>query len=461
MAMNPESLAKTIRAAFGKAAGPDGWANLASVGSEIRALVEGFDPKEYGHSKLSNLLKASGVVELRQETSQSPNGTTTYGRLLLGAIPSVLHFPEPPPAASPPQPKSAPPSATNKAPKPVAATRPQPVNPRPAAPNPPAKPEPQVPTEPSRPSEHLACWCDMGGEAIQRLAALALEEVWDFGGRGAQRGGFPILDNYLRHTFYRLKLEQKILTQGDYSAFNTGLVDRRYEPIFGLFKRAAESSSPPWELKAFCVPGEGAHGKLLARHFNPLPSQAHYFQEPSRVFYDVSAPPPIVDWEHVIIDNLERLPAELLEVNCPAGFAMKEIRGLGALESRQFHRDYANALRADMPSYRRLRGAIAAAIELALKRVRWSYKTAIPAYYPNRDQIILMLPLALVSEDVVDVALVVEKAQSGNYLGHTILPLDWAYAHARLVCRMNNEWLNPESVAKASLNGRPQPSPGA
>jgi len=464
MTLDPGSLAKTLQAAFAQAAGPDGWANLASVGSALKAIVEGFDPKDYGHSKLSNLLKASGVVELRQDTSQSPNGATIYGRLLLGAIPSVLQFPATPPTTSvPPTKTPAPPSAAKAAPakpaapKPVAAAQPPPASQPPPAAAPGPKPEPPPPPPPSRPSEHLTCWCDIDGDATQRLAKLALEEIWDLGGHGAQRGAFPILDNYLRHTFYRLKLEQKILTQGELSAFNTGLVDRRYEPIFGLFKRAAAAANPPWELKGFCIAGEGAHGKLLARHFNPLPSHAHYFQDPGCVFYDVAAPPPIIDWEHVIIENLDRLPPELLEDNCPAGFAMKDIRALGVQESRQFHRDYAKALEADMQSYRRLKGAITTALELALKRVRWNYKTAIPAYYPNRDQMVLMLPLALVSEDVIDVALVVEKAPSGNYLGHTILPLDWAYAHARLVCRLNNEWLNLETVAKASRGGPPEP----
>jgi hypothetical protein len=51
------------------------------------------------------------------------------------------------------------------------------------------------------------------------------------------------------------------------------------------------------------------------------------------------------------------------------------------------------------------------------------------------------LPLALVDDEVVDIALVVEKTKSGNYLGHTILPLAWAYSNARLVARPDSDWL--------------------
>ena len=39
------------------------------------------------------------------------------------------------------------------------------------------------------------------------------------------------------------------------------------------------------------------------------------------------------------------------------------------------------------------------------------------------------------------VALVVEQTQSGNYQGQTILTLDQAYIDARLLCRLNSEWL--------------------
>jgi len=39
----------------------------------------------------------------------------------------------------------------------------------------------------------------------------------------------------LRWTFSRLGRERKVAIQGDYAAFNTGLVDHRYEPIYAVF----------------------------------------------------------------------------------------------------------------------------------------------------------------------------------------------------------------------------------
>ena len=63
-------------------------------------------------------------------------------------------------------------------------------------------------------------------------------------------------------------------------------------------------------------------------------------------------------------------------------------------------------------------------------------------YYPNRNIMSLLLPLSLVRDDQVDVALVVERMPSGNYQGQTILTLAMAYSNARLVCRLENDWLS-------------------
>jgi hypothetical protein len=86
------------------------------------------------------------------------------------------------------------------------------------------------------------------------------------------------------------------------------------------------------------------------------------------------------------------------------------------------------------------------ALDVALRRTRWNFKTAIPMYYPRKRNVSLLLPLGLLSDESIDVALVVERTPVGNYLGHTILPLDWAYNNARLVCRPDSDWLTPTAI---------------
>jgi hypothetical protein len=93
-----------------------------------------------------------------------------------------------------------------------------------------------------------------------------------------------------------------------------------------------------------------------------------------------------------------------------------------------------------------MKSGLEEAVKLSLKRVRWNFKTAIPMWYPTNNQMSLLLPLAIVNEDHVDNALVVEKTQSGNYIGHTVLPLDLAYTDARLVCRPDSDWLIPQAI---------------
>ena len=62
-------------------------------------------------------------------------------------------------------------------------------------------------------------------------------------------------------------------------------------------------------------------------------------------------------------------------------------------------------------------------------------------YYPAKDKLTLLLPLSLISEEKVDVALVVERMPNGNFLGHTILSLSDAYSNARLIARPDSDWL--------------------
>lgn len=48
---------------------------------------------------------------------------------------------------------------------------------------------------------------------------------------------YPILWQYLRWTFVKLNREKKILHSNRYAAFNTGLVDKYYKPVFALFDK--------------------------------------------------------------------------------------------------------------------------------------------------------------------------------------------------------------------------------
>jgi len=282
------------------------------------------------------------------------------------------------------------------------------------------------------------------------LSRIALPEVWNVPGSADEDSA--ILLSYLKYTFVRLRREGKVCEDVEHgiAAFHTGLVDHRYEPIYAVFEpNHSQNFVQKWKLNGFCIAGEDAAGKRLVAAFNPLPEPAVYFRSLHDMFYDIGAPEPIMDYEHILLENVDRLPKSYLLEYCTSDSELAAFirstpyeRGLSA---DQYHAELATRIRADLRYYRRLIGRFKEAVAIALKRVRWNYKTAIPMYYPVRNIMSLLLPLSLVEDDQADVALVVERLENGNYLGHTILTLQMAYNNARLVCRLESDWLRVDA----------------
>ena len=141
-------------------------------------------------------------------------------------------------------------------------------------------------------------------------------------------------------------------------------------------------------------------------------------------------------------------------------FLMEECRGvpqaLDALDricaetdyfaKKRLYRELSGLLDETPRLYNRLRNRLEDAIELATKRARWNFKTAIPCYTPRKNTMSLMLPLSLQDDAQADAALIVEATHSGNYQGQTILTMQQAYLDARLVCRPDSEWLNTSLI---------------
>lgn len=302
-----------------------------------------------------------------------------------------------------------------------------------------------------RSNEFLLDWAYLGylPAALKDLQGLALDERWEFRDTPTDpEKPLPILHTYLIYTFGRLTLEKKVVVNEarGLAAFNTGLVDPRYERIYALLQ-PNDDSRAPWQLTDFCIAGEGTAGQNLVRYFNPLPSPPHYFEEPADLLYDVRAGKPELDWRHVIIERIDRYPMEFIGDHRPQGFAYRVPAEIPAEERKRYFLGLGDAIERDARTYRTIMNRVKDAVDLSLKRVSWNFKTAVPQYYPLVRRLQLLLPLCLVSDDRVDLALAVEKTPSGSYLGHTVLPLDWAYKNARLICRPDSDWLEPESIA--------------
>ncbi len=276
-------------------------------------------------------------------------------------------------------------------------------------------------------------------QKVSELAAIALPENWYFGPQPPDIFAYPILKSYLRYSFIRLQHEGKVLTSanGQYRAFNTGLLDTLLRPIYALF---TQSGSAAWLLD-FCIAGESYAGKILVAQFSQLPIAANYLENPNNAFYHLAAGAPQVDWQHIVKDNMARLPLAFLQQNAPAGFTPRSTQGLTTPEFFDYKGAFVNALEADLTSYRRIVNKLEAALDRTLRRIQINYNTAVPTYYPKINSIDLLLPMCLVNENTADLALVVRREASQKYIGHTILTMRQAYNNARLICKLDEHWL--------------------
>lgn len=313
------------------------------------------------------------------------------------------------------------------------------------------------------PGKALERFADLGSwpDFLSSLASLALEEPWDFcevpgmDVHGVSSKRYDILHNYIRYTFYRLSLEDKVAFSDDerFAAFNTGLVDKHYEDIYACFEPAAADGRRRWAFAGFCTAGTGRFGKRLVREMNPLPQPASYLQRKEDLLFDLDREV-VCDIRHIVVDNVHRLPLNFLRDELASSAECRGIlAGMEDLTERgraaRFER-LRSVISDDPRLFARLSNSINAAIEQARRQVRWNYKTAVPAYYPRTNSMNLLLPLNLTEATTPDVALVIELQKSGNYQGQTIVTMAQAYRDARLLCRPYIDWLSPASIIDAA-----------
>ena len=409
----------------------EGWVNLAGIGEALKG--NGIDVKLLGFQKILPFLEQfPELLELKHEPTASGKAWVAYARLRENER------------------REGDGKAEKAAAKPYAPRQGMSEY---------RTPESKYPSKDS----WLFHWSRIPNLKIKELAEKALAEKWYYGAaNAADAENYPILKNYLAYTFKRLVFEDKIL-YGDvadaehageeYAAFNTGLVDQKYEYIYALFKKNTMSPQPYWYLLDFVVAGEQS-GKTLARLFYPLPKRADYFENQFRnMVYDTSTQL-LCDYTHIIVERIGRFPLRFLQENCPPnmldidGIKLEEVYPKHAKDSERKHyfEQLGERIRNTPMVLNNLKNRLEAAIHLTLKRVEWNYKTAIPVYFPTRNLCSLLLPLCLSEEGQVDLALVVEPLQSGAYQGQTVLPLDLAYNNSRLLTRPDSDWLRPDSI---------------
>lgn len=238
---------------------------------------------------------------------------------------------------------------------------------------------------------------------FEELRNLAMEETWEYTNT-ENKYPYPILFNYIHHTFSRLIEQNNIMETGKYSCFNTGLVTENQEEIFMLFKTSDDNRR---FFVTLCKESDSNMNR-----FSPLPEKATYFSDPSELIFDPRLELRI-NIDHIIDDpqNFERFPDDLKK--------MEKHQLINTFNGTIMH---------------------------TTKRAKRNYKTAIPQFYRGlqspKGQLQLLLPLCFKTPRKADLALAIYKFK-GAYIGKTCLTLDMAINNARLIAKPDDEWLKP------------------
>ncbi len=259
---------------------------------------------------------------------------------------------------------------------------------------------------------------------LKPLKEMAQQEDWWYR-HSTTIEPYPILSSYLSFTFQRCRDQDKLATNKwngrSRCIFNTGLFTPNLERIFGVFEEARTQArqgqkSLPWVFRGFARESDP-----VVRSFRGDPPAAHatYLEKASDLVYDEGRRFTI-DYDHLLDDHLDRFPVDMQGLDKHSG----ELR----------------------------RARLERAIHHARMKLEQNYRTAIPQFYwPNsasdHSRVQLLLPLYLAGGETsapADLALVVDPHPSeSSYTAATAIPLDWAFKNARLLARLDRDWLDP------------------
>lgn len=284
---------------------------------------------------------------------------------------------------------------------------------------------------------------------LQELEAKAKKENWEYGNQ-------KILQNFLLYTFERIQYEdsrikskedeskRKLREGSEFAVFNTGLVNGFFSPIYGLFRRNPQKAKQPWLFSGFYVESEKAISNAKKEeNWDDLPKAARFYETPDDLIFDIESKIDAINWEHIIIDNVGRIPYKYIERFKPEGFVLEKEPD----EPYIYYESLRNAIRNDQYTYRKLVGLFRDAMERAVLHATWNFHYALPMYYPRFRRVSMLLPLILEDsrDSVVELALVLDRDFEHNtYTATTIMTLEQIYCNIRLISQPDEDtyWLH-------------------
>jgi len=254
---------------------------------------------------------------------------------------------------------------------------------------------------------------------LDQLEDLAIEEVWsykDYCNHANKKN--PILHQYINHTISRLEEEhakattdverQRIIYKDDdVYCFNTGLYSREYQEIYGYMTKNKNAGRQEWFFNKFLKSTSPEISTIY-----PKPRRAKYFNDIHELIFDyeLDLDP---QFDHILSDdeNKERIPEGIRSLPLISQLAIFE-----------------------------------GAINIARKKIAANYKVAVPQYFKGGIQFLIPLTVDIIENPgKVDLVLAVKKITSTTgafyYKGYTALTMDMAYNNARLLAKIDSDWL--------------------
>ncbi len=287
-------------------------------------------------------------------------------------------------------------------------------------------------------------------KSIKELSLLAKKEKW---GYRHSKDPYIILKIYLQYTYYRLESQKRIFldSKSGFAAFNTGLKTEEYEDIYAVLLLSKDKTiQEKYLFQGFTVSASQGLGKIIVEHFNPLPKRATYIDNPDEVYFDTSKEIH-TDEKHIILDNIDRFPLDYLSTMVAPFAEEKSIlesikKAKNEIAQERLYRKLEASIEKNSLLYTLLKTSLDNTIAKAKRMVEYDYRTALASFFPTRNVISMMLPLEFNSNKGIEAVLLVEKTQSGNYQGQTILTSKQAYVNARLLSPLEHTYLDPSKI---------------
>jgi hypothetical protein len=240
---------------------------------------------------------------------------------------------------------------------------------------------------------------------------------------------------------------------GEWAAFNTGLVGKRYEEIIAVYQPSPKDKSTMWELVGFYKPTDN-----MLRNFTQIPERAKYINGIEDMCYNMyvdDADDPEIELNHILYERFDRLPESIQRDFCGSRF-----------EEYRKSKSRSLILELEKRNGKRLESIFRDALRVSILRAKWNNRTGVPMYHVAEGETTILLPLALeqarrdfYGEDETgkdagyDLALAMKRLDVPDgetvrqrYVAKTTFPLNVAYTNARLVNRPDSEWLNPGEI---------------